>query len=434
MNHLDATAIAEAVRSGTTTAAAVAEHFLGLIERHEPAIQAFASFDPQAVRQQTQDAEGPLAGIPVGIKDIFDTVDHPTEFYSPIYQGNCPSRDAHVVALLRQAGAVIMGKTHTTEFAYMHTGPTRNPHDLSRTPGSSSAGSAAGMAAGFFPLALGTQTAGSLLKPAAYCGLYAFKPSLGLVSLEGVKPLAPSFDTVGWYGRSVRDLERLAQVLIPGFPTVEPVERPLNLGFYRTTRWQDVDPVVAKAIEQAITRLASRGHQISEVTLPEAFAGVFDDHQLINDCEGARSLAKEFQAHPELLSDSTLALFERAKGTTWEQESAAKARLMKRAPLLTEICRPFDGVLSVSCGMLAPIGLASTGPSDFIKFWGAFGWPQMNIPLRCGEGELPVGLQLVGVFRSDARLLRVAQTLAQLLAVERLAPGIEPGRSKKLEA
>ncbi|QJI31402.1 amidase [Pseudomonas sp. ADAK18] len=424
MNHLDATAIAEAVRSGTTTAAAVAEHFLGLIERHEPAIQAFASFDPQAVRQQTQGAEGPLAGVPVGIKDIFDTVDHPTEFYSPIYQGNRPSRDAHVVALLRQAGAVIMGKTHTTEFAYMHTGPTRNPHDLSRTPGSSSAGSAAGMAVGFFPLALGTQTAGSLLKPAAYCGLYAFKPSLGLVSLEGVKSLAPSFDTVGWYGRSVRDLERLARVLIPGFPAVEPLARPLSLGFYRTTRWQDVDPVVAKSVEQAITLLASKGHQISEVIFPEAFAGVFDDHQLINDCEGARSLAKEFQAHPELLSDSTLAMFERAKGTTWEQESASKARLMKLAPLLTQICRPFDGMLSVSCGMLAPTGLASTGPSDFIKFWGAFGWPQVNIPLWPEEGALSVGLQLVGTFRDDAQLLRAAQAISQGLHRE-------PGSSKK---
>ncbi|PMZ59840.1 amidase, partial [Pseudomonas sp. GW247-3R2A] len=132
--------------------------------------------------------------------DIFDTAAYPTQFFSPIYANHQPSRDAHVVTLLRQAGALIIGKTHTTEFAYMHTGPTRNPHDLARTPGSSSAGSAAGMAAGFFAVALGTQTAGSLLKPASYCGLFAYKPSLGLVSLEGVKPLAPSFDTVGWYG------------------------------------------------------------------------------------------------------------------------------------------------------------------------------------------------------------------------------------------
>ena len=215
-NQADATAISEMVRADVVSAEAVAEHFLGCVEAGERSINAFVSFDPDAVRSQAcqlknGNAKGLLAGVPVGIKDVYDTVDHPTRFYSPIYEQNRPSRDAHVVALLRQAGAVIMGKTHTTEFAYMHTGPTRNPHDLARTPGSSSAGSAAGMAAGFFPLALGTQTAGSLIKPAAYCGLYAFKPSYGLVSLEGVKPLAPSFDTVGWYGRSVRDLEVMAR-------------------------------------------------------------------------------------------------------------------------------------------------------------------------------------------------------------------------------
>ena len=211
LDTADACAIAEHVRKALLGPGQVAEHFLAQTNAREPAIQAFAALDAQCVRKQAQclgspQINGLLAGVPVGVKDIIDTGDHPTAFYSPIYAHNRPSRDAHVVALLRQAGAVIMGKTHTTEFAYMHTGPTRNPHDLRRTPGSSSAGSAAGMAAGFFALALGTQTAGSLLKPASYCGLYAFKPSHGLVSLEGVKPLAPSFDTMGWYGRSVREL------------------------------------------------------------------------------------------------------------------------------------------------------------------------------------------------------------------------------------
>jgi len=415
MNGLDATGIAEAVVSGAITPALVAEHFLARIGVDEPDIQAFVSFDAEAVSKQACGLEGCaglLAGVPVGVKDIFDTADHPTEFYSPIYLGNRPSRDAHVVTLLRQAGAIIMGKTHTTEFAYMNTGPTRNPLDLSCTPGSSSAGSAAGMAAGFFPLALGTQTAGSLLKPAAYCGLFAFKPSFGLVSLEGVKPLAPSFDTVGWYGRSVRDLERVAQVLIRGFPAVEVGRRPLRLGFCRTSRWSDVQPVVAQAIELAIARL---GPLVSEVVLPEAFDGVFDDHQLINDCEGARSLAKEFQSHPELLSDSTLAMIERAQTTSWEQESAAKARLVQLAPQLAQICQPFDAMLSVSCGMLAPVGLATTGPSDFIKFWGAFGLPQVNVPVMRGEGELPVGLQVIGAFRGDAPLLGTAQGIVDAL-------------------
>ncbi len=414
---LDATTLSEAVVNGDTTAAAIAESFLECIQAREPEIQAFVSFDDRQVRADAAQitGRGLLAGVPVGIKDIFDTAAYPTQFFSPIYADHQPSRDAHVVTLLRQAGALIMGKTHTTEFAYMHTGPTRNPHDLARTPGSSSAGSAAGMAAGFFAVALGTQTAGSLLKPASYCGLFAYKPSLGLVSLEGVKPLAPSFDTVGWYGQSVRDLHLVARVLIPGFVVPDVERRPLRLGFCRTSRWDQVDAEVACALEQATDQLRSAGHYVSKLELPDEFAAVFDDHQLINDCEGARSLAKEFQRHRAQLSPSTLAMFERAAATTWEQESAAKARLATLAPRLSELCQPFDAMLGASCGMVAPMGLKSTGPSDFIKFWGAFGWPQVNVPLVRAHPMLPVGLQIIGKFRDDGRLLRTAAYVAAAL-------------------
>jgi len=420
---MDATALSEAVNNGETTTAEIADTFLERIQTLEPQIQAFVSFKPLQVRLQAalKKNKGLLAGVPVGVKDIFDSEDHPTQFFSPIYADHQPSRDAHAVTLLREAGALIMGKTHTTEFAYMHTGPTRNPHDLDRTPGSSSAGSAAGMAADFFAVALGTQTAGSLLKPASYCGLFAFKPSTGVVSLEGVKPLAPSFDTVGWYGRSVRDLHLVARVLIPGFALPETPQRPLNLGFYRTARWDQVDPEVASALEHALEHLSNAGHQISELQLPDEFAGVFDDHQLINDCEGARSLAKEFQQHRALLSPSILAMFDRAAATTWEQESAAKARLAALAPRLNERCQPFDAMLGPCCGMVAPLAVDSTentGPSDFIKFWGAFGWPQVNIPLARAEGLLPIGLQMIGRFRNDGLLLRTAERVAAELFTE----------------
>jgi Asp-tRNA(Asn)/Glu-tRNA(Gln) amidotransferase A subunit family amidase len=417
---LDATSIGEVVRAGQATPDAVAAHFIQRIEALEPDIQAFVSFDPQQVCDQASERvrskhPGLLAGVPVGIKDIFDTVDHPTRFYSPIYEANRPSRDAHVVSLLRQAGALIMGKTHTTEFAFMHTGPTRNPHDLDRTPGSSSAGSAAGMAAGFFPLALGTQTAGSLLKPAAYCGLFAFKPSLGLVSLEGVKPLAPSFDTVGWYGRSVRDLELMAQVLIPGFPVAVREIRQQQFGFCRTARWSQLDAEIARSLDEAVANILRAGHSVTEVDLPDEFATVFDDHQLINDCEGARSLSKEFQQFPDQLSVETLAMIERAASTTWEMESAARKRLTRLAPLLEEIFQPFDAVLGASCGIVAPLGLGATGPSDFIKFWTAFGLPQVNIPLARKKGQLPAGLQIIGSFRNDSKLLSAAEQVARAL-------------------
>ncbi|MFJ2463299.1 amidase [Pseudomonas sp. NPDC087615] len=420
INNADATAISQMVRSGVVSAETVAEHFLECVESQERNINAFVSFDPDRVRSQAcqlknSDAKGLLAGVPVGVKDIFDTMDHPTRFYSPIYEDNRPSRDAHVVALLRQAGAVIMGKTHTTEFAYMHTGPTRNPHDLDRTPGSSSAGSAAGMAAGFFPIALGSQTAGSLIKPASYCALYAFKPSYGVISLEGVKPLAPSFDTVGWYGRSVRDLELMAQVLIPGLAKRVHDRRLCTFGFCRTARWDQVDEDVAKSLDAAVEDLRMAGHQVSEVLLPEEFAAVFDDHLLINDCEGARSLAKELQAHPDKLSEELLAMIERASLTTWEQESAAKKRLATLATVLEPIFEPFDAVLGASCGIVAPMGLGATGPSDFSKFWMAFGLPQINLPLVRATGALPAGLQMIGSFRGDSVLLHAAEQVDAVL-------------------
>lgn len=419
-DHLDATTLAQRVCAGEVSEETVAAHFLGCAEAQESTVQAFVSFDPDAVRAQARQltgtrARGLLAGIPVGVKDNYDTVDHPTGFYSPIYEDNRPSRDAQVVSLLRQAGALIMGKTHTTEFAYMHTGPTRNPQDPRRTPGSSSAGSAAGLAAGFFPIALGTQTAGSLIKPAAYCGVHAFKPSYGLVSLEGVKPLAPSFDTAGWFGRSVRDLSLIAQVLIPGFPA-RPAESPLrSFGFCRTARWYQVDKDVALALEAAMDTLRAAGHRVSEVVLPEAFARVFDDHLLINDCEGARSLAPEFNRHPDKMSMEILDMFARAERTSWEQESAAKRRLAQLAPVLEEIFKPFDAVLGASCGIVAPLGLGATGPSDFIKFWMAFGLPQVNIPLVRKAAELPVGLQIIGGFRNDSLLLSVSEQVDALL-------------------
>ena len=416
----DATSIADQVRTGRTSPGVVAEHFLAKVDAGEASIQAFVSLDLEGVRKQAAELTdaglgGLLAGVPIGIKDNLDTRDHPTGFYSPIYDNNRPSRDAHAVALLRQAGAVIMGKTHTTEFAYMKTGPTRNPHDLNRTPGSSSAGSAAGMAAGFFPVALGTQTAGSLLKPAAYCGLYAFKPSYGLVSLEGVKALAPSFDTLGWFGRSVRDLGLVAQVLVPGLiPRLRP-NGPRSFGFCRTARWDQVEQPVAKALLAAVDALKGAGHSVTMVELPDDFAGVFDDHLLINDCEGARSLSSEWQASPELLSPQVLAMIERARNTTWEQESAAKARLAAQAPVLKAIFAPFDAMLGATCGLVAPLGLEATGPSDFCKFWMAFGLPQINIPLPVAPGGLPMGLQVIGGFRNDGALLDAAQQVDVVL-------------------
>jgi Asp-tRNA(Asn)/Glu-tRNA(Gln) amidotransferase A subunit family amidase len=414
----DATTLALSMASGSRSAEGVVEAFLQRIAEHENRVHAFASFSAAAVRGQIAPAvasKGPLAGVPIGIKDMFDTVDHPTEYFSPLYRGHQPSADAQVVSLLRQAGAIIMGKTHTTEFAYMHTGPTRNPHDLRCTPGSSSAGSAAGVAAGFFPLALGTQTAGSLIKPAAFCGVYGFKPSFGLVSLDGVKPLAPTFDTVGWYGRSVRDLQRLGTVLVPNLPMAPRLPARLRLGFCRTSRWASLTPEVREAMRRAMARLVQFGHRVSEVALPPRFDTLYADHALINDAEGARSLAAEYAAGAERLGTSTRAMIARGRAISWAEESGARARLGRLAPEMADLVAGYDAVLCPSCPTVALNGLGSTGPSDLIKLWTAFGLPQVNLPLCRAEGTLPLGLQVIGGHREDAQVLAVAEAISPLV-------------------
>lgn len=283
----------------------VADHFVGRIESYESKVRAFASFDADAVRAEAAQpvhGEALLRGLPVGIKDIFDTHDYPTEYYSPNYAGRRSKADAAAVRAVREAGACAIGKTHTAEFAYSHTGPTCNPHDLRRTPGSSSAGSAAGIAAGFFPIALGTQTAGSLIKPASYCGAFAFKPTYGAVSLARVKAFAPSFDTVGWFGRSVDDLELVACALLPML--VDEAERSPapTLGFCRMSKWSTASREIQIATEDAIDAIRASGIGVVDLELSGVFDSIYDDHVLINDAEEAASLALEAEAYSKLLS------------------------------------------------------------------------------------------------------------------------------------
>lgn len=420
LGHLDATAIAEGVRLGNLDPVDVAEHFLGEIQRHEPQLQTLVSFDPDLVRARareiaTASSKGLLAGVPFGVKDVFDTIDYPTEFFSPLYAGNRPSRDAHVVARMRQASGTVIGKTHTCEFAFMHTGPTRNPHDRRRTPGSSSAGSAAGVAAGLFPIALGTQTAGSLIKPASYCGIYGYKPSFGLVSLEGVKPLAPSFDTVGWYGRSARDLELVARLLVPDLPQSYPDPRRVRVGFCRTPYWKSADADVAASIEAAVACIAATDLDVEAVELPSEFDTVCADHQILNDLEGARSLRVEFALESGKISSEAVAMIARAKSTTWELEQVVRRRLALLRPQLEALFESYDVLIGASCGVVAPLGLTATGSSDFIRFWTTFGLPQANIPLLPQPGGLPVGLQVIGACRNDALVLRLVEWIAARL-------------------
>ncbi|NDV89109.1 amidase [Aurantimonas aggregata] len=428
VNFLTATAteIAHAVARRDTTAEKVARAFIARVEELEPYVHAFSWYDPQDILRQADEIDrgergGPLAGVPLGVKDVFDTRDIPTEFFSPIYAGNKPSRDAAVVARLRAMGAIVMGKTATTEFAFMHTGPTRNPHDLDRTPGSSSAGSAAGVAAGFFPLALGTQTAGSLLKPASFCGAFAYKPSFGLVSMEGIKPLAPAFDTVGWFGRSVEDLARVGRALIANLPSLPSLPR-LRLALVRSRRSETSDGALRSYLEAVCGQLRAAGHIVDDLEEPVGFGSSYEDHRIVNDAQGARSLAFERELDIELLSEEAKAMIAHADEVSWEAERAAQQRLSGLRNAIEPVVAAYDGVLDLSTASVAPVGLISTGPSDLIKVWSGFGFPQVNLPVQAGPGELPFGLQLFAARYDDARLLASASSVARCIGAARVPP------------
>jgi Asp-tRNA(Asn)/Glu-tRNA(Gln) amidotransferase A subunit family amidase len=415
------------MKVGEVSAREVSLDFIKCIKGLETRIHAFAQFDATAVLRQADaiDAladKGRLAGLPIGIKDIFDTFDLPTEYNSRIYKGHQPSRDSSVVARLRAEGAVVIGKTATAEFAFMHTGPTRNPHGLNRTPGSSSAGSAAGMAAGFFPIALGTQTAGSLIKPASYCGSFAYKPSFGLVSLEGVKPLAPSLDTIGWFGRSVDDLRLIAEVLLGEDLRSTPlVTSPLRLVVAKTDFWDDADTDAKEVLNQAVEALKRRGHICEDISVPFNFHGLAAAHKVVNDKEGSRSLAYELTSHRSLISDSILQMQESALQLTYSKEEQARNYIGIATREMDRFMESHDAVVTLSAAYEAPQGLESTGTSDFIKTWNALGMPQINIPIAFGRNAMPIGLQLIGQRGSDSRVLEVAHFISQNLGVERSA-------------
>ena len=311
-----AVALHAAIAEARVTATDVAEAHLARIAEREPALHAWVTHDPVAVRAQAArldraPADLPLRGLPVGIKDIIDTADLPTTYGSPIYAAHRPVQDAAIVARLREAGALIMGKTVTTEFAHMHAGPTVNPHNAAHTPGGSSSGSAAGVAEGMIPLALATQTGGSTVRPAAYCGIVGFKPTFGLLPMAGIKPLAPSLDTLGLYGRSVADVAMLFSALSGreiSAPETGPT-RALRIGLHPGPYASRASADARTALDAACAALRAAGVVVDPINLPEAlFARIGEANTTIMAYEAARSLAHEFENNRPLLSANIVKL------------------------------------------------------------------------------------------------------------------------------
>ncbi len=416
---LTATAALERIRAGRLAPAQLMEACLERIATREPALRAFAHFDADAARRAAAGARpGALHGLPIGVKDILDTADMPTGYGSPIWAGHRPRADAAAVAWARAAGGVVIGKTVTTEFANRHPGPTANPHDLARTPGGSSSGSAAGVAAGFFPLAFATQTAGSIVRPAAFCGVVGYKPSFGTIGRAGMKLAAESLDTIGVMARSVADCALFAGA-VAGIDLGDPDRRPERaprIGLCRSPTWAHAAPETAALLESVAARLARAGASVGARELPEPFAALVEAHAVVMNAESARSLGWELTRHRSAIS---AALIERLDwGLAQPAPALAAARgvfatLQRGLPAAME---GLDILLTPSAPGEAPLGRGATGDPVFNFIWTSLHAPCVTVPAGAGPNGMPLGIQIVGRAGEDRAVLAWAQWVAAALA------------------
>jgi Asp-tRNA(Asn)/Glu-tRNA(Gln) amidotransferase A subunit family amidase len=434
---LTASEAVTAIRDGRLTALALTEACLERIALREPAIHAWAALDrevalAQARRADANDCGGSLHGVPIGIKDVIDTQDFPTAYGSPLYAGFRPAADAHCVRCLRAAGAVIIGKTETVEFAAAgRVPPTRNPRGLDHTPGGSSSGSAAAVADGMAPVTLGTQTGGSVIRPAAFTGIFALKPSFGAVPTDGVKTYAPSLDTVGWMARSIADLDRVAEAF--GLPQGgdRPRTSTLRIGVLRGPHWDKAAPEARFALECGAQQIAA-----DFATLDLAFAefeNLTEAQETIMYHEGAASFGAEAREVGERMHPSLRAIATNLRGITAEAcakayQRVASCRRAFEARIREASC---DAVLTLASTGEAPEGIGYTGDALFNKMWSALGVPCLAIPYGTGPRGLPTGLQLVGRHSTDRRLLAIGQILADRLGTSRPSPRFH---SERLES
>jgi Asp-tRNA(Asn)/Glu-tRNA(Gln) amidotransferase A subunit family amidase len=422
-NRLSAADAARRIAGGQLKSEALVASCLEHIAAREPEVQAWEFLDPELALKQARALDrlsprGPLHGVPVGIKDVIDTADMPTSYNSPIYHGHRPAWDAACVALLRRAGCVILGKTVTTEFANNHPAKTRNPHKLTHTPGGSSSGSAAAVADFMVPLALGTQTGGSTIRPAAYCGVVGCKPSFNSINRAGLKFVSESLDTIGLFARSAEDVALGLNVLsgraLPDFKVLSG-RRP-RVGLFRTPRWHEADIVTRTVIESAAAQLAKAGAKVFDFEPPQGYARLFDEQGKIMGYETARALAWEHQHHAGQLSESLRPRIEEGWALPREAYDAARLTARDCRRRLAERMRECDFLLTPGATGEAPATLATTGSSVFNRVWTLLGVPCVTLPFGAGPNGLPLGVQLVGAFDGDSELLGWSHWTAGVLA------------------
>lgn len=414
---------AAAIRDRRLGAVELAQDCLARISRRERDVRAWQFLDEDLVLQQARKLDsgsvrGVLHGVPVGVKDIMDTVDMPTEYGSPIYRDHRPVADASCVALLRRAGAVIFGKTVTTEFAFFRPGKTRNPRRLAHTPGGSSSGSAAAVADLMVPGALGSQTAGSIIRPASYCGVVGYKPSYGDFDLTGVKGLSHSLDTLGTLTRSVADALLLRRALLgdssEDYGTPSSRWAP-SIAICKTPSWLEASTETRCGIEDLLLELSSMGARVGEVTLPDSFTQFASLQKTIMAYEAARSLAPEYDSALESLSSPIRELLEYGEGISREDYLFARSAAELGAQQIEPVFERWDALLAPSAPGPAPAGVESTGDPIFSRMWMLLGLPTLSLPAFDSAEGLPVGVQLVGARLGDDRLFRCAQWVERVL-------------------
>jgi Asp-tRNA(Asn)/Glu-tRNA(Gln) amidotransferase A subunit family amidase len=438
LNWLSAADAARAIRDGAISAEQLMQSCLDRVREVDGNVQAWAHLDADhalaraRARDETRrqgEAAGPLHGVPVGIKDIIDTADMPTEDGTVLHAGRLPVHDAAVVRALRAAGAVIMGKTVTSELATYFPGKTRNPHDPEHTPGGSSSGSAAAVAAGMTPIAIGTQTNGSVIRPASYCGVVAFKPTFGLIPRSGILKQSRALDQVGVFARTLEDIALATEQIIgadEADPDTMPRARlpllatlaeapplPPHIAFVKTPVWDRAEPQTREAFAELAAHL---GDRVSEVELPESASRVWEWQRTVMEAEMAANYDAEWERGRERLSESLRTQLARGRAITALDYQKARARMSMVNEALAEIFLNYDAILTPSAAGVAPRGLDSTGDPAFCTLWTFCGMPALNLPLMSGANGLPLGAQLVGPRMGDARLLRTARWMMETIS------------------
>ncbi|KAI0466658.1 amidase [Xylaria cf. heliscus] len=431
MGHyrLTAAQAVSSIKDGTLTVEEYIRSILSRIQERDPMVQAWEHLDTDYVIREAKrldkipaDERGPLHGIPIAVKDIIYTKDMPTQHNSPIYYLDSPQLDAGSIIVLRQAGALILGKTTTTEFASMKGGPkTRNPHDSTRTPGGSSSGSGAAVGDFQVPIALGTQTGGSMIRPASFNGIYALKPTWSAVTREGLKFYAPTLDTIGFFARCVEDLELVADLFgveDDQAPTENFEVKGAKFAVVKTVVWPEARLGTASALETGAQLLKDHGAEVEEIELPAEFDKVPDWYHILLHAEGRVTFLPEYRLAKDQLSSFIVGHVENEVEISRAAQLEAYDRIAALRPQIDEIAKKYAAILTPSVVDEAPVGVESTGSPAFNGIWTSLHTPVVNIPGFKGINGMPIGLSLVAPRYYDRHLLAVSKAVGQIFESE----------------